>query len=383
MGVWWKRATATGAICGMIAGFGLCLFYLLTTRYFPGFGVKYPRDDLDAEPGHQVRQSYPTSPQRWPPNAMEAWPTLAHPLANKVGWFNLNNIACGLLGMPLGFLVIYVVSLMGKAPSLEMRYVDEIRKPRERVDPRRKDPDRPSGRFASGALRGPACARRALDHLSTGMAAGHPGNRRENIRRGRLVSGSWTYWYFHLPNFILGGVDVRAISARGAGVGGRDEFDELYLAFLLPDHRSLRNVHCGFDTQGDGAGGALAVRGGLAVLVARGAAVSVPAPRRRPQHEFEPPWTANSITSALHSSAWSTACSTRRRCFVALIHAQILSPCAFVLDVRADSDVCVVDGLDRDHHCDFFRRPFISTSSGRRPIRPKRHCGSGWLPQGS
>ena len=41
MGVWWKRTTATGAVCGMIAGFGLCLFYLLTTRYFPGFGVKY------------------------------------------------------------------------------------------------------------------------------------------------------------------------------------------------------------------------------------------------------------------------------------------------------------------------------------------------------
>src|SRR6188508_383974 len=41
LGIWWKRATATGAICGIIAGFGLCLFYLVTTRYFPGFGVKY------------------------------------------------------------------------------------------------------------------------------------------------------------------------------------------------------------------------------------------------------------------------------------------------------------------------------------------------------
>ena len=68
------------------------------------------------------------------PNAMEAWPTLAHPLANKVGWFDLNNIACGLLGMPLGFLVIYVVSLLGKEPSREMQaYVDEIRKPRGRT----------------------------------------------------------------------------------------------------------------------------------------------------------------------------------------------------------------------------------------------------------
>ena len=59
---------------------------------------------------------------------------MAHPLANKVGWFNLNNINCGLLGMPLGFLVIYVVSLFTKAPSAEMQaFVDEIRKPRGRT----------------------------------------------------------------------------------------------------------------------------------------------------------------------------------------------------------------------------------------------------------
>ena len=36
--------------------------------------------------------------------------------------------------MPLGFLVIYVVSLLGKEPSMEMQaYVDEIRKPRGRT----------------------------------------------------------------------------------------------------------------------------------------------------------------------------------------------------------------------------------------------------------
>jgi cation/acetate symporter len=68
------------------------------------------------------------------PNAMEVFPTLAHPLANKVGWFNLNNINCGLLGLPVGFAVIYVVSLMGKEPSQEMQaLIDEIRKPRGRT----------------------------------------------------------------------------------------------------------------------------------------------------------------------------------------------------------------------------------------------------------
>jgi len=133
MGVWWKRTTATGAVAGMIAGFGLCVFYLVTTRYFPGAGVAYfgmssLTNALTGLPLVDVAAAMKL------PNAMESWPTLAHPLANKVGWFDLNNINCGLLGMPLGFLVIYVVSLMGKEPSAEMQaYVDEIRKPRGRT----------------------------------------------------------------------------------------------------------------------------------------------------------------------------------------------------------------------------------------------------------
>lgn len=133
MGVWWKRTTANGAIAGMLAGFGLCLFYLVCTRYFPGYGVKYfgMSSLLNPATGAPLVNIQTAMAL---PNAMEAWPTLAHPMANKVGWFNLNNIACGLLGMPLGFVVIYVVSLLGKEPSKEMQaYVDEIRKPRGRT----------------------------------------------------------------------------------------------------------------------------------------------------------------------------------------------------------------------------------------------------------
>ena len=52
MGIWWKRATATGAVCGMIAGFGLCLFYLVT----PGTSRarrEVFRHDVAAQPGHR------------------------------------------------------------------------------------------------------------------------------------------------------------------------------------------------------------------------------------------------------------------------------------------------------------------------------------------
>ena len=134
MGIWWKRTTTAGAICGIIAGLGLCLFYLVTTRYFPQFGVTYVGMSslLNPETGKaliDIAKAHGRS--EW----MDQWPALAaNPMANRVGWFDLNNINCGLLGMPLGFLVIYVVSLMTKAPSAEMQaFIDEIRKPRGRT----------------------------------------------------------------------------------------------------------------------------------------------------------------------------------------------------------------------------------------------------------
>jgi len=139
MGIWWKRSTTAGAIAGIIAGFGLCIFYLVCTRYFPGAGVKYfgmtsLYNPVTGAPIVDIAKAMAL------PNAMESWPTLAHPLANKVGWFGLNNINCGLLGMPVGFLVIYVVSLMTPEPSKEMQaFVDEIRKPRGRTVLQEKD----------------------------------------------------------------------------------------------------------------------------------------------------------------------------------------------------------------------------------------------------
>ncbi len=87
MGIWWKRTTSAGAIAGMIAGFGLCLFYLVGTRYF----------DM--------------------------------PL-----WFGIRNISSALFGLPVAFIVTYVVSLMTPEPSKEMQdFVDSIRVPRGTV----------------------------------------------------------------------------------------------------------------------------------------------------------------------------------------------------------------------------------------------------------
>jgi cation/acetate symporter len=134
MGIWWKRTTTLGAVLGIIAGFGLCVFYLVTTRYYPQAGVAYfgmssLTNPLTGAPLVDVAKTM--ADPKW---LADVPASAAHPMQSKVGWFDLNNINCGLLGAPLGFLVMVVVSLMGKEPSKEMQaFVDEIRKPRGRT----------------------------------------------------------------------------------------------------------------------------------------------------------------------------------------------------------------------------------------------------------
>jgi cation/acetate symporter len=134
MGIWWKRTTALGVVCGIIAGFGLCLFYLVVTRYFPQAGVSWFGMTALTNPATGA-PLVDVAKAMADPKVLADVPALAtNPLQSKVGWFGMNNILCGLIGMPLGFLVIIVVSLLDKEPSREMQaYVDEIRKPRGRT----------------------------------------------------------------------------------------------------------------------------------------------------------------------------------------------------------------------------------------------------------
>jgi cation/acetate symporter len=130
LGVWWKRTTKQGAFWGMLAGFGVCMMYLVVSRYFPGFGVKY------------LGMTALLNPITWAPiidltaamaapNAMDGWVVASHPMASKVGWFNINNISAALFGLPVGFLVMYVVSLMTPEPSKEMQdFIDACRRPK-------------------------------------------------------------------------------------------------------------------------------------------------------------------------------------------------------------------------------------------------------------
>jgi cation/acetate symporter len=139
MGIWWKRATTAGAIAGIIGGFGIAIFYLVCTRYFPGYGVAYfGMSSLTNPAGAPLVADMAKAMAA--PNAMDTWVAASHPLASRVGWFGITNIAAGLIGMPVGFALIYVVSLVTKEPSKELQaFVDEIRKPRGRTVLQEKD----------------------------------------------------------------------------------------------------------------------------------------------------------------------------------------------------------------------------------------------------
>lgn len=87
LGIFWKRANKWGAVAGMVAGLGITLFYIARTHTFFG-------------------------------GSMEA------------AWFDINPISCGVFGVPVGFIVIAVVSLLTPPPSAEVQaLVDFVRLP--------------------------------------------------------------------------------------------------------------------------------------------------------------------------------------------------------------------------------------------------------------
>ncbi len=92
LGVFWKRANKWGAICGMIAGLGTCMYYMVQT--YPFFG------------GVAANQ-----------------------------WFNMNPISAGVFGLPVGLVTIIVVSLLTPEPSKEVQeLIEHVRYPHLRGD---------------------------------------------------------------------------------------------------------------------------------------------------------------------------------------------------------------------------------------------------------
>jgi len=87
LGIFWKRANKWGAVSGMIAGLGMTLYYIVRTHPFFGGSM------ADA-------------------------------------WLDIHPISCGVFGVPAGFVVIALVSLVTPPPSAEVQaLVDDVRLP--------------------------------------------------------------------------------------------------------------------------------------------------------------------------------------------------------------------------------------------------------------
>jgi len=95
LGIFWKRATGIAATLGMAAGVGITFYYMATTQPW-------------------LREMFFGIPRAVPANL----------------WWDINPISAGIFGIPLGFLVIIVVSMFTPAPSQEIQHlIEDVRYP--------------------------------------------------------------------------------------------------------------------------------------------------------------------------------------------------------------------------------------------------------------
>jgi cation/acetate symporter len=133
LGVWWKRTNSAGAIAGMIAGFGFCLYYLLGTRYGAvGFYEMWSGlSTASAEAVQKYADLKAAFAAAAPDAQAAAWTALDKHAQTIANWWGVKNLSAAAFGLPVGFVVMIVVSMFTKEPSREMQeFIEEIRVPR-------------------------------------------------------------------------------------------------------------------------------------------------------------------------------------------------------------------------------------------------------------
>ena len=99
LGIFWKRANKWGASLGMIAGLGITFYYMVTT-------------------------------QPWLYKLTHGGTALAPEVLKANTWWDIAPISAGLFGVPLGFAVIIIVSMLTKAPGKDIQdLVEHVRFP--------------------------------------------------------------------------------------------------------------------------------------------------------------------------------------------------------------------------------------------------------------
>jgi cation/acetate symporter len=99
LGIFWKRANKWGASLGMLAGLGVTFYYMVNT-------------------------------QPWLYKLTHGGAALTPEVLKANTWWDIAPISAGLFGVPLGFAVIIIVSLLTKAPGKEVQdLVEHVRFP--------------------------------------------------------------------------------------------------------------------------------------------------------------------------------------------------------------------------------------------------------------
>jgi cation/acetate symporter len=99
LGIFWKRANKWGASLGMAAGLGITFYYMVTT-------------------------------QPWLYKLTHGGSAITPEIIKANTWWDIAPISAGLFGVPLGFAVIIIVSLLTKAPGKEIQeLVEHVRYP--------------------------------------------------------------------------------------------------------------------------------------------------------------------------------------------------------------------------------------------------------------
>ncbi len=99
LGIFWKRANKWGASLGMIAGLGITFYYMVTT-------------------------------QPWLYKLTHGGAAITPEILKANTWWDIAPISAGLFGVPLGFAVIIIVSLLTKAPGKDIQdLVEHVRFP--------------------------------------------------------------------------------------------------------------------------------------------------------------------------------------------------------------------------------------------------------------
>ena len=138
LGIWWPRTTRAGAIAGMLAGLTVTLGYIggsyfAPVPFFEGTGGLSDAGSMAKAKVATLQGVADKASVETKPAAEAALVAYARGTPYKAGaanWFGIHNSAAALFGLPLGFFMTILVSLLTRRPSAEtLEFVRAIRRP--------------------------------------------------------------------------------------------------------------------------------------------------------------------------------------------------------------------------------------------------------------